>query len=394
MLRALDRGLARPARETGLYTRSYACTRDQLLQVLRLAQDRTALRVQPSRDALDVDFRYECTRDDVPGIRRTRPGFLLAAELDRTRGCTVDAVLLNGNNVGYWGNHLVVERGLPVYKRRGPTFDDGRLSEHLSGPHPYFTWSEGRGYTVADYCLDVVALTEGEVSARRPENPNWPTTALTGFPVLRAGRPVWLEERHRAWDPRLLYGFGPRSGVTQAHIRQELDARAAGGEPPRRHALTVVGAGAGGDAVVVVAERSRRSRGLSVAEAADVMLALGVQDALVLGAAGDAQLATTDEGFLTAPLVERHARPDAQPLGARHLSPYVRSGSARPVPCLLTLGAAVGERTMDNDSGAAVEPPRRAASTAGRYREWTGLPSVALATAVRSARRDRSTTPV
>ena len=78
--------------------------------------------------------------------------------------------------------------------------------------------------------------------------------------------------------------------------------------------MTVIGLDSDGDVVLLVVEKSHRSRGITVAEAARLLRRrFDVRDAIVLGAAGDSQLATTAEGFLTVPFVADYARSAARP---------------------------------------------------------------------------------
>jgi hypothetical protein len=363
LLRALDRALDRPAHVSEIYTRYGVETPDLRAQVLVLPRARSAMAVQADKEALEVDFRVECTRPDVPGRHRRRPGFLIPDELDRARRDGQTAVLVNGNNLGYWGNQFAVDNTRLIYKDRGPIFDDRRLALHVVGEHAFFGWTAGRGYGVDDHRLDVAAFGAEDtgVFVLQPEPEHWPAAALTGYPLLRGGREVWFEARARAWDPRLLYDTGRLTGVSQVEVQREIEERAAAGEPLIRHALTAVGVDERGDALLLVAEQSSRSLGLTVASAARVLRRLGARDALALGAAGDAQLATTEEGFLVTPLVAPYASADAQPLADRHLSPCVPSGAARPVPCLLSVVPLVGGDPDSTASLAVVDPERTAA---------------------------------
>ena len=64
-----------------------------------------------------------------------------------------------------------------------------------------------------------------------------------------------------------------------------------------------------------------------------------VCDAIVLGAAGDSQLATTAEGFLTVPFVADYARSAARRIPDDLLCDELRGQPtyARPVPCYVLL---------------------------------------------------------
>ena len=74
---------------------------------------------------------------------------------------------------------------------------------------------------------------------------------------------------------------------------------------------------------------------MTVAEAAELLSRrFAVRDAIVLGAAGDAQLATTEEGVLTQPVVASYAQPSARRVPDRLLCEGLRDREvwARPVP--------------------------------------------------------------
>ena len=104
--------------------------------------------------------------------------------------------------------------------------------------------------------------------------------------------------------------------------------------------MTVMGLAANGDVVLLVVEKSTRSRGITVAEAARLLRRrFEVRDAIVLGAAGDAQLATTAEGFLTVPLVADYARSAARRIPDDLLCDELKGqpAYARPVPCYVIL---------------------------------------------------------
>jgi len=99
--------------------------------------------------------------------------------------------------------------------------------------------------------------------------------------------------------------------------------------------MTVVGIDACRQIVLLVVEQSQNSRGMTVAEAADLLSRrFAVRDAIVLGAAGDAQLATTEEGVLTEPVVASYAEHAAQQIPDHLLGETLRGRviRARPVP--------------------------------------------------------------
>lgn len=340
LLRSLSAALGAPSYRSQLYTR-YCLHRPGLFaQVLLLPGDACRMEVQADKETLDVDFRRESTRPDVPGEPRSRPGYRIADELDMARRQNDRRILFNGNNVGYWGNQFVADQAALVYKARGPIFDDDDMVRHAGGDHTFFCWSE-RGFSVADHGVDADwADAHSGISLYPADWITFPHTGLSGYPLVRDGIAVWAEHRSGAWDPNLLYDVGRLTGVGRADVERDIVERTRAGEQLMRHPLTAVGVDRAGNAVVLVAEKSGRSAGISVAEAAQMLCDLGATDAVALGAAGDAQIATTAEGFLTAPLVAPHVRHAALPLGRRHKSPYLADMvvAARPVPCLVSIG--------------------------------------------------------
>lgn len=61
-------------------------------------------------------------------------------------------------------------------------------------------------------------------------------------------------------------------------------------------------------------ELNGRSHGVSLREAAQVMKRFNCIDAVILGAKGDAQLASTFEGVIVNPLVSSHDNYSARPV--------------------------------------------------------------------------------
>lgn len=338
LLSTLSSALAAPAHRSQIYDRFCVQRPGLFAQLLVLPRHACRMQVHADKETLDVDFRRESTRPDVPGELRSRPGYRVADELDDAWKQKERRVLFNGNNVGYWGNQCVIEQAALVYKPRGPIFDDERRAWHAGGSHTFFCWSDD-GFTVDDYALSAEDDGSG-VALFPPGRFTLPDAALSGYPLVRDGHEVWAEHRAGAWDPRLLYNVGRLTGVGRAEVEREIAERTRAGEPLVRHPLTAAGVDGRGDAVVLVVEQSYRSAGLSVAEAAGFLRSLGVADAVALGAAGDAQLATTEEGFLTAPLVAPHAWDAARSLLRRHKSPYLArmEVAARPVPCMVSIG--------------------------------------------------------
>jgi hypothetical protein len=307
-------------------------------QIMVLALGNLDMTVHTHPEVMGLDFRTESVRPDVDGIPRVRPGFRVDDELGTVPG-GADAVLFNGNNVGYWGNQFVIVDGRPVCKPRGSLFADKYAVNELAGEHHVFGWHPDRGFAVARHKFDAheVARDTVEMSAVEPERLPW--EGLSGYPILEDGQQVWHEHVRQAWDPRLLFGVGRLTGVTRTDLLLRMRHIQICADRLVRHPLTAVGVNPLGEAVVLVAELSDRSRGMTVAEAAVALQEYGVRDGVVLGAAGDAQLATTDEGFLVSPLVADYVRHAARPVSPRHRHADLAGVPvvARPVPSLVTI---------------------------------------------------------
>ena len=318
-------------------------------QVIVVRPEDSTMTVDVDTETLRVDFRHESTRADVPGRYRRRPGIHLADRLDDLAVQGAHAVLVNGNNIGYWANQFAVQGDNLLHKERGPIFDDGDLERHTGGAHPFFCWSAGE-FGVQEILLEAVLIGDLDtvVAVIHDTCHTKPDAALSGLPVLREGEPVWQDNLNQAWDPRLVYEVGRLVGVTRhdtALLVRRLWAAAA---PLARHPMTAMGVDRDGCAVVAVVEQSKRSPGISLAGMATLLQRFEVGDAVILGAAGDAQLATTEEGFLVAPLVTSYARAAARriPDEWRHAELGKRPIYARPVPSTVTFtGRATGRPT-------------------------------------------------
>lgn len=311
-------------------------------QVLVVPGAGVQMRVKASRMALDVDFRTESTRPDVPGRQRPRPGFRLVDKLNEAHSKQTPRILFNGNNVGYWGNQFVVEVGRLRFKPKGPIFDDKKLVEHVAGRFSFLCWSPG-AFTVRSISLRSFsggAADESGIDVLPADgSPALPIWAVSGFPLVKSGRQVWQHNLCEAWDPRLLFDVGRLVATSHDQVVEDIRSRHAAGHAQVPHSLTAAGVDRHGNAIIMVVEQSDRSRGLTIAEAAAQMKQLGAVNAIALGAAGDAQLATTDEGFLIAPLVDEHVRPYSQPVPECYRGADLpdRPVAARPVPCIVSI---------------------------------------------------------
>ena len=310
-------------------------------QVLVIKSGRFGMTVREDKDVLDLDFRHTVTRPDLTGASyQQRPGQYLADVLRGLRKSATPAILLNGNNVGWWGNQFVIRRKQLRFKPKGPIFDDGDLPNHVSGLHAFFLPGPS-GFQIVDIQLhgkpkEAGDTTEMDLRAVR----DLPRCGLSGFPLIRHGRTVWEQHGEKAWDPGLLFNLGATRLDGHRVISEFVRTLIKAGEQLVRHPMTVMGLAANGDVVLLVVEKSNRSRGITVAEAARLLRRrFEVRDAIVLGAAGDSQLATTAEGFLTVPLVADYARSAARRIPDDLLCDELKGqpAYARPVPCYVIL---------------------------------------------------------
>jgi hypothetical protein len=329
-------GVRGPARSYARFLVRY--TRSQLTaQVIVLPQNQLRMSVRAHSGALDVNFTSnQVTHPEEVETYLDRPGFYLHERLVELKEADASAIVFNGNNIGYWGNQFVIQNRKLKYKRRGPIFDDGRLGAHANGDHAFFLASRDTFRieslalvgTQRDNSMSLENLTASAAQL--------PRFGLSGFPLLRGGRRVWRDHGALAWDPGLLFDLGRIRGFNAIELRDYVLDLLKSGAELARHPMTVIGIDVCGRVVLLVVERSRHSRGMTVAEAADLLSRrFAVRDAIVLGAAGDAQLATTEEGVLTEPLVASHARPSARRVPDELLSGDLRGREvyARPVPC-------------------------------------------------------------
>ena len=313
-------------------------------QVLVIPAGNLRMSVREAKDAIAVDFRNTVTRPDLRDLRglpyRERPGHRLPDVLRDLRDQRSRAILFNGNNVGWWGNQFVIRRRQLRFKPKGPIFDDGNVHAHATGRHAFFSPGPS-GFRIVDIDLEGRPIgiddTGGlDLRARR----QLPRCGLSGFPLIRHGRAAWKQHGDHAWDPELLFNLGSSLRDGPVLIREFVRELIATREELARHPMTVIGTDRNGDVVLLVVEKSDRSRGMTVAEADRLLRRrFAVQDAIVLGAAGDAQLATTAEGFLTVPFVAPYASAAARQIPDDMLSRELagRIAYARPVPCYVVL---------------------------------------------------------
>ena len=122
--------------------------------------------------------------------------------------------------------------------------------------------------------------------------------------------------------------------------------------PLARHPMTVIGLDQRGDIVLLVVERSQRSPGMTVAEAADFLgERYRVQDAIVLGAAGDAQWRRPTRASSWNLGSHGYAKDAARPVRPDLVHPALRRRGlwARPVPSYVAflLSGPVRHRHVD-----------------------------------------------
>lgn len=306
-------------------------------QVVVVPRGKLRMSVRVHDEALAVDFtRHQVTDPDRVDSYRDRPGYYLHEELSRLVKEHTPAILLNGNNIGYWGNQFVIQNRKIRYKRRGPIFDDGKLHAYATDKHAFFLGG-GNRFRIESLALVGTPRENGQslISVAAGGGYDLPRFGLSGFPLMRGGQSVWEEHAEYAWDPCLLYDFGRISEFTAGELRKMVREMVTAKAPLARHPMTVIGIDESEQVVLLVVERSEHSRGMTVAEAADLLRRrFAVRDAIVLGAAGDAQLATTEEGVLTEPFVAPYARHSAREIPDELLGDALRGRPvwARPVP--------------------------------------------------------------
>lgn len=332
-----------------LYSRQalHGENRPLLAQVLKLSPLRYSLRVEVHPRVLAVNFARECTRRDVEGTYIGRPGYYLSDQVEALKKVETPAIVTNGNNVGYWGNQFLVKHDVLTYKKNTPVFQYPDADD-LSGCYTFLVQTSSGALQFDDIYIDAttskgenpVAHFEVKPGASSAE----PAVGLSGYPLLRNRNPVWHSNIHQVWDPRLLYDTGGTRGLRRAEVLRRLKKAERNAAPMLRHAMTIVGLDDHARLVLLVAEKSPRSEGVSVLEAASLATQLGVADAIVIGAAGDAQLGSTDEGILVWPLVSNHDREVSQQVKREVLAPRVVPVGVRerPVPSMLTIAANKG----------------------------------------------------
>lgn len=324
-----------------------------VIQVLTLnASAAVETSIEYDQRALDFDFRKKAVRPDIGRATEPRPGIYLHERLSALDRQNRESILVNGNNLGYWGNQYAISGPGLVWKRRGAIFDDGRLDEHASAQPHTFLCAQPVAKFPRRVLADEFSMQEIKLAAARPiedsgvwiwPNPadKLPRTAISGLPLLSQGKPVWRAHITDAWDPRLIFEGAAIVGLDRSHIAPEFTARKllTSGKLAR-HAMTVVGLDRRGRLSIVVAERSRRSKGITIEDAARFGMDFGLIDAIVLGAAGDAQLGSTAEGVLIDPLIESHVASSARTIPPKWLAfqqARQRAVKARPVPCVLRI---------------------------------------------------------
>jgi hypothetical protein len=273
-----------------------------------------------AQDALRLDMSKESARRDVPGTSYVgRRGFYVSRVCRIVRDTLGDCLVFNGNNIGYWGNQFAIQGGALVFKANPPIFfDPSRLR-----PGPY--WFAGQ-MNNGEFILERMELTPEVGTDQRT---SWSVSssdasrlknlrcALSGFPLIIDGRPVWRDYVEDAWDPKLLYRIGDVQGLDPTTFGGLLRAAANDGRHLERHALTFLAkTETGGMGVLLAEEGSASSAGLALDAGAALLSELGAGSAIVLGGKGDVQAVSSEEGALLVPLISSHDREDARPLDA------------------------------------------------------------------------------
>jgi len=306
---------------------------------------RYKLNVEVHPDVLSFDFRVNSTRRDIPDRNYVpRPGFFVSKKLRFLKDNQRCALVANGNNVGYWGNQFAVIKHNWVFKTTSPIFCDA--NEDVSEPYRFLLQDPDGTFHVEDVYVSTAAPVDEKSMAgfefKRSSSSRAPAVGVSGFPLICSGTSVWRSYLHHAWDPRLIYEVGPIVNASRAQILCRLVDAEFKGLPLLRHAVTVIGLDAEQHLILVVVEASPRSQGASIDEITYLLLQLGVEDAIVTGAAGDSQLASTDEGLIVWPLVSAHDKEASRLVEESEIATMVPSGvKERPVPGVLIIETAV-----------------------------------------------------
>jgi hypothetical protein len=290
---------------------------------------------------LELDFSTHTTRpdDELGRIYIGRPGFHLSSICALASQWLGPSCAMSGNNLGYWPNQFALIRGELVYKRaRGLFCDPGK---YLDGTYPFVAQQTDGSFgllwlrlerqddrvQIVDPCSDQVAAVSAGVS---------------GYPLLAGGESVWATALEHAWDPKLLYEVGHPATLPRAEVLRRLRDAHDRGAALERHGLTLLALTRDAAPLVcVVEEHADEARGVSVEEAATLMLDLGALDAIVLGGKGDAQLVTWEEGVIARPLISAHDRESAREImWANPVLDRPPGWLERPVPTCVVLGPA------------------------------------------------------
>ena len=300
------------------------------------------LGVAAARDALDLDFSRYTSRPDVSDrIYVPRPGFYVT-QLARALFAVTDSFLIvNANNVGYWGNQFLISGGRLVYKTTTPIFSTG--NHCLKDTYPFIVQDSTGAIGFERLKIQMSGAWSSFILRFESDRDDPIVSGISGYPLIEEGRPVWKDHVDDAWDPKLLYSLARLEGLGQQDINAAVRAAHDSRQPLQRHGLTFLGIHKTGTlAIVVVEEGPEYSRGIDMDEAANLLLSLDMEFAIVLGGKGDVQMASADEGLLARPLVSEHDRDSARPVD---LTAFRNSRIAdpklleRPVPAFLALTA-------------------------------------------------------
>jgi hypothetical protein len=217
--------------------------------------------------------------------------------------------VFNGNNIGYWPNQFAVQCSNLISKTVEPIFFDPRID--LTDDYVFLAQTAAGEYVVRHRKLVQLRIPpEAGYELRMlplVNEPEWPS-AFSGYPVLLDGRRVWQDYISHAWDGKLLYNVGDVASLPQKEVRARLYAEMTSNPKAlMRHAMTILGIDNDGQLTVATFEEGAPgANGVTIEQAGIILQDLGVSDAIVLGAKGDAQLATSYEGPLVTPLISSH----------------------------------------------------------------------------------------
>lgn len=291
--------------ENNLYQRWELRTDTFRGHLLKYASKVVSFKAGFDPQVLVIDFDKQSVRCDVAGKSYVpRPGCYMSELLAGWQ--RQQAVILNGNNIGYWGNQFLIMNNQLIYKTKPSIFYDP-AEEIGNKAYFFFIMRRDKSFSFQSIYLERAAASDNTpryVPHLEEENPI--IYGISGYPLLMNNQIVWQEFVREAFDPKLLYDIGDLSGIRRVEMIRRLEQMHQQRSPLNRHGLTFLGIDQQEDIVTLSVEENADSCGIDLAESAHLLQGLGVENCIVLGGKGDVQLASTQEGYMMKPLISPH----------------------------------------------------------------------------------------